>query len=110
MVGTYWEGIGKHQQTYYALIKLIPVQGEVLEPRKNRALEKLRKAANCYYDLFNNGLINRAPEFRRAFGFGGKSIVEGRFNPADPKAILLEQKMNEIIEAAAKEQNIVKES
>lgn len=106
MAGTYWGGKGKHQALYEEVNKLIPDAGEVPNPRKNRALEKMRRAANCYYDLFNNGLCNRASEFRQVFGFGGTSIAEGRFKATDPKMIMLEQKMDNIILAAAKEQNI----
>lgn len=106
MAGTYWDGEGKYQALYEKVNKLIPSEGDVLELRKNRALEKLRRAANCYYDLFNNGLCNRATEFRQVFGFGGTSISDGGYRDTDPKAIMLEQKMDEIILAAAKEQNI----
>lgn len=105
MSGTYWDGEGKHKDLYEKLQALIPVSGEVNEPRKNRKLEKLRKAANCYYDLFNNGLCNRAAEFRQVFGFGGTSIAE-RYNRADPKMIQLEAAMDEIILDAANEQNV----
>ena len=106
MANTYWGGKGKHQALYDEVNKLIPDAGEVPEPRKNRALEKMRKAANCYYDLFNNGLCNRATEFRQVFGFGGTSISEGGYRDTDPKALLLEEKMDAIILAAAKEQNV----
>lgn len=101
---SYWGGNGTHQELSDKLAELIPIQGEVNEPRKNKALEKFRRASNCYYDLFNNGLCNRAAEFRRVFGFGGTSIVKNRY--ADYAVVGLERKMDEIILAAAKEQNI----
>ncbi len=75
----YWEGTGKYQKEYDRLQKLIPVEGEVPNHEQNRALETLRKAANCYYDLFNNGLCNRATEFRSVFGFAGTWIVKQGF-------------------------------
>lgn len=102
---TYWSGKGKYTELYNKLELLIPASGEVPEPRKNKALEKLRKAANCYYDLFNNGLCNRAPEFRRVFGFGGTAIANNRFNYPTLEA-QLEQRMDEIILAAAVEQKV----
>lgn len=105
MDGTYWDGEGKHQDLADKLKKLIPISGSVDSPHTNRALEKFRKASNCYYDLFNNGLCNRAAEFRRVFGFGGTSIAE-RYSNTDPKMIQLEMMMDSIILAAAEEQNI----
>jgi len=99
----YWNGNGAHQALYEKLNELIPAEGEVAEPRKNRALEKLRKAANCYYDLFNNGLGNRAAEFRQVFGFGGTSIAKTREFYSDR----LERCMDEIILKAAHEQGLL---
>jgi hypothetical protein len=101
-MSTYWNNAGKYEALYEKLNALIPSSGSVVEPKKNKALEKMRKAANCYYDLFNNGLCNRAAEFRQVFGFGGTYIVKNGFK--DDAA--LEAKMDEIIFAAAKEQNI----
>lgn len=98
----YWNEKGKHQALYNEVAKLIPDSGEVNEPRKNRALEKMRKAANCYYDMFNNGLCNRAAEFRRVFGFSGTWIARNGFPFYEP----LETAMDEIILAAAKEQGV----
>lgn len=100
---TYWGNKGKHQAAYEKLHALIPRSGPLPEARSSqRALEKLRVASNCYYDLFNNGLCNRAAEFRRVFGFGGTYIVESRFQDVDR----LEEAMDRIILAAAKEQGI----
>lgn len=102
---SYWDHTGKYQDLYeLALEKLIPASGEVPEPKKNKALEKLRRAANCYYDLFNNGLCNRAAEFRRVFGFGGKVIVDRNYRQSLPESVRLEEMMDEIIMAAAIEQ------
>lgn len=98
-MNTYWDGKGKYQQEYAGLVALIPVEGAVANPKQNPALEKLRKAANCYYDLFNNGLCNRASEFRRVFGFSG-STVKAHKMAYDP----LENKLDEFILAALKEQ------
>ena len=69
---TYWCSKGKYPELNEALQKLIPAEGPVANAKKNRALEKFRKASNCYYDLYNNGLCNRATEFRGVFGFGGE--------------------------------------
>lgn len=68
MQDTYWIGNGRYQDFLVQLEHRIPDHGQVDQPRKNRHLEKLRKAINCYYDLYNNGLMNRAQEFRKVFG------------------------------------------
>ncbi len=99
---SYWNNTGKREALARKLEALIPKEGEVPDPTKNKALEKFRKASNCYYDLFNNGLCNRAAEFRQVFGFGGTHIAKSRDYHSDK----LECKMDEIILAAAVEQNI----
>lgn len=104
-VNSYWDSNGKYQALYDKVKDLIPVEGAVPDARgKNRKLERLRVASNCYYDLFNNGLCNRAAEFRRVFGFGGSAIVKSRFQ--DTSA--LEEQMDDIILAAALEQGMAK--
>lgn len=102
---SYWSHQGTYQALYEKLAELIPAEGEVPDSkRKNRNLEKLRRASNCYYDLFNNGLCNRAAEFARVFGFSGKQIVRSRFYDISG----LEVAMDEIILAAALEQGLAK--
>jgi hypothetical protein len=99
---TYWNKTGKYQALYNTLSLLIPSEGSVPNAKDNPALEKLRKASNCYYDLFNNGLCNRATEFRKVFGFGGVWIAKEGF----PRCAKLEGKMDEIILNASKEQKL----
>ena len=48
---SYWNNNGRFQMYVEELEALIPSEGEVDEPRKNKALDKFRKASNCYYDL-----------------------------------------------------------
>lgn len=86
---------------------LIPSEGEVDEPRKNKALEKFRKACNCYYDHYNNGLCNRASEFREVFGIASTKYKEkvGRYSSfVDELYDRVETVMDEIILNAVKEQ------
>jgi len=99
---TYWAHGGKYKKLAEKLQERIPAEGSVPEPGKNPNLERLRIAVNCYYDLFNNGLCNRAREFRKVFGFAGTWIAKEGF----PYHAPLEQKMDEFILAAAKEQGI----
>jgi hypothetical protein len=101
-MNTYWENKGDYQALADKLDKLIPDQGSVSDPVKNKALERYRIACNAYYDLYNNGLCNRAKEFRKVFGFAGTFIAKNGFKDCKQ----LEDKMNDIILKAAKEQGI----
>lgn len=109
MEHTYWDRNGHYQAVGDILMKLIPSEGSVAEPKKNKALEKFRIASNCYYDLYNNGLCNRASEFysifkvssrtyRRTYGYG-RSFSGALYEKT-------EIAMDRIIEAAAVEQGI----
>lgn len=104
--GSYWGGNGKYQALSDKMQDLIPDEGPCPDARgKNARLEKLRVAANCYYDLYNNGLCNRAAEFRRVFGFGGSRIVKSNYRESTD-SVLLESIMDKIVLAAAAEQGI----
>ena len=97
---TYWSGKGKHEALKDALEALIPPSGEVANASDNPKLERYRRAANCYYDLYNNGLCNRAKEFEEIFGFwAGGEFTQEVVNDT-------EKAMNRIIREAAKEQKI----
>jgi hypothetical protein len=104
---TYWNNQGTFQTAGDELNKLIPVEGSVAHPRKNRKLEKFRNACNAYHDLYNNGLGNRAHDFRLVFGIAS-SQYKGRrpmsFNPSLYR--MTEEVMDLIVIAAAEEQGI----
>lgn len=71
-MATYWNEQGAYQTIAEALQELIPSSGEVPEGKTtNKALERFRRAQNCYYDLYNNGLCNRAREFSILFRVSG---------------------------------------
>ena len=57
----YWCDEGRYQKEYNELTRLIPLEGEVKKGmcKHVSSLERLRKATNCYYDVFNNGGGNR---------------------------------------------------
>lgn len=95
----YWEEKGKYQEIYALLSKQVPVAGEC--PPSRPALDQMRQMANCYYDLYNNGLCNRADEFCELFGFDGTDIARS-FNEPELQA-QLEAKCDEIILAALME-------
>jgi hypothetical protein len=68
----YWNEQGTYQTIAEALQKLIPAIGDVPDGKTtNKALERFRRAQNCYYDLYNNGLCNRAREFSTLFKIAG---------------------------------------
>ena len=58
---SYWTGEGRYQNEYNELHNLIPREGEVEKGmcKHVSSLERLRKATNSYYDVFNNGGGNR---------------------------------------------------
>jgi hypothetical protein len=71
-MATYWNEQGTHQAIAEALQGLIPAIGEVPDGKTtNKHLERFRRAQNCYYDLYNNGLCNRAREFSTLFRIPG---------------------------------------
>jgi hypothetical protein len=109
MKNTYWNSNGKFQAFAEHLRTLVPIEGEVPNKRKNPALEKFRKASNCYYDLYNNGLWNRAREFYGVFKIasGNYKYLSGRmYGPSfmEELYVEVEAKMDEIVLAAMDEQ------
>lgn len=92
---TYWNDKGLYQEQADKLTQLIPSAGEVPDAKgSNKHLDAYRRAVNCYYDLYNNGLCNRAREFRSLFGITG--------SPSEIN--MIENKMDQFILAAYKEQ------
>ncbi len=107
---TYWCHAGRYEQAGKALRRLVPTEGSVDQPKKNPRLEKFRKASNCYYDLYNNGLGNRAGEFGKVFGIRSSmyKFRVGRYDSRFDQHMydLVEAEMSVIIAEAAAEQGI----
>lgn len=103
---TYWSNKGRYQELASALQTMIPSSGEVLGHKGNPKLERFRKASNCYYDLYNNGLCNRAAEFRQVFGIASSKhrhpTRRGWFTEELYRSV--EGQMDKIILEAAAEQ------
>jgi len=94
---TYWTGQGRYQEEADLLESLIPAAGEVPDAQgANKHLDTFRRAVNCYYDLYNNGLFNRPREFRGLFK------IAGTLNNDTTERI--EDKMSQFILAAIQEQ------
>ena len=47
-----------------ALEEMIPLEGTVVNPVKNKKLDQLRKAMNVVHDIFNNGLCNKGKSLK----------------------------------------------
>lgn len=115
METTYWDGYGTHQELVKKLNELIPVMGEI-KGSKNVNLERFRKAQNAYYDIFNNGGMNRGHSISKFFGSGVTYYL--RQNRKDYHFFnsikgwnriheLTEPKMDKLILAAAREQGLI---
>lgn len=110
MKTNFWNGNSHLQPFVSRLDSLVPVMGAVDNADRNPALEKFRVASGCYYDLYNNGLCNRAREFSRVFKVrvGDYVIKRGRYGYVDYDIDALgdavEQKMERIVIDAYVEQ------
>ena len=105
MSNRYWDDRGRYNDESKALQALIPFSGTVAYPRtKNQHLERFRKAVNAYYDLYNNGLWNRAREFANLFKlYGLRDVMRyGELNENTTRTI--ESIMDEYVLLAYKEQ------
>lgn len=107
---TYWNSAGRYQEQADLLVALIPAIGEVYDAQgANKHLDTFRRAVNCYYDLYNNGLCNKAREFSTLFKIAGvpKEIkarrwMDGMLNSDTQERV--EDKMSQFILAAMQEQ------
>lgn len=114
---TYWSSNGKHQAIIEKLQALVPAEGPVQNPYKNKALEKFRKASNAYYRLYNDGDFNSGKgrmfgiEYisrfsKREYYTGWNGRMESHHAWAQGLYDEVETGMDRIIEAACKEQGI----
>ena len=107
---TYWNHDGLHEDKLEKLHSLIPAMGEVPNGKTtNKNLERFRKAQNCYYDLYNNGLCNRAREFSTVFRIPGvpreiKQNYGSNFLVSSATEDAVDAKMDQIVLLAYEEQ------
>ncbi len=106
-MNTYWNSNGRHQTMLVALEKLIPDVGSVEHPKTNKKLEKLRKACNVYYDLYNNGLCNYKANFSKVFGVSSKKFNKGFGKYTEEMYKFVELQMDKIILEAFEEQKAI---
>lgn len=95
-------------------LDIFPSQGPVKPLKGNHALEKFRKAQNVVYDIFNNGLMNRARELRvlglRKYDLALEEYNNGRLireTNWDSIEEVVEEAFTPIVLAAAQEQGIL---
>ena len=95
MENTYWNHKGTHKWKLSRIQKLIPDSGNC--DASSPSLEAFRKAANAYYDHYNNGGCNLGKSVRRIFG-----VKPGDFS--DAASAQIESVMDGLIEAAYADQ------
>ena len=91
------------------LEKLIPHSGRCEFPNsKNKHLDKLRRAQNAAYDLFNNGLCNKKGLFKKIYGWSVDRSDIRYANKSDWAfwERKVEKVLTPLIIAAAKEQGV----
>ena len=107
---SFWNNNSDMQDLADELSSLVPAMGPVPDPRKNKALERFRRASNCYYDLYNNGLDNRRQEFYRLFKIRVSDFYKYSFRRRDidfDKIMpVVEPVMRQFVLDAAAEQGI----
>lgn len=103
---TYWDNKGRYQALLDKLNKLVPVSGPVPDPKKNKNLERFRKASNAYYDIFNNGAYNRGRSIARIFRINLSRFknCKGHITDWDGIHKVVEPVMDQIVLDAALEQ------
>lgn len=106
----YWNGKGKFQKLADILKEKIPVMGSVDNPRStNKKLEQYRNAANAYYDVYNNGGINREYHIKKFFGIPASDIQKHfhhSYGLPEYMKGLIERGMDKVILEAAEEQRV----
>jgi hypothetical protein len=106
---SYWDSTGKFQKQANILQTLLPDSGQCPNVTQNEALDLFRRACNCYYDLYNNGLINKAQQFAAIFRIAGvPSEIRSRRGLSDMLSaetmMAIEARMDQIITDAVMEQ------
>lgn len=99
MENTYWNNKGVYESLVKQLEKRIPVMGEC--DKRLPKLERLRKAINLYYALYNNGGCNYASAISRFFGIRCSEFVKVFDCSHEPTEKKIEAKMDQLIMDAA---------
>ena len=93
-----------------------PSQGECeLKYTTNKQLDRFRRAQNVVYDIFNNGLCNRAKEVKilglakrdlpfEVYDYSGRYLYPANWDRIEE---IVEEKFTPFVMAAAKEQGLL---
>jgi hypothetical protein len=106
----YYEHTGRHQELAKQLEKKIPEMGAVANPEGNPKLERYRKAANAYHDLFNNGGMYPGPKTAYFFPKAISAFKDYRYSHMEQLEnvyAITEPIMDKIILRAAYEQGLI---
>jgi len=109
---SYWANTGKHQELAEKLEELVPDEGRVPNPYRNKALERFRKAVNAYCRLYNDGDLHIGAA--RMFGIEYPSTYrrtrwsgQRSFKTWSPELyVKVNEAMDQIVLAAAEEQGL----
>jgi len=106
MSNTYWNGNGTYQGFIDKLSEEIPIEGAC----EDKAIDRLRRAINAYYDIYNNGGCNSASR-KVSYFFPGvmKHLQCGRSYRVHWESVekITEPKMDEIILKVAKKKGLI---
>lgn len=105
-IPSYWNKNGTYQSLVELLNERVPAMGACSDPTgRNKALDRFRRASNCYHDLFNNAGMNRAAGIARFFGAGTAALARrGLWGDVYKRT---ESRMDQLIIEAAREQRLM---
>jgi hypothetical protein len=98
MSNTYWNGNGTYQGIIDKLSEEIPMEGAC----EDKAIDRLRKAINAYYDIYNNGGCNSVSR-KVSYFFPGRCYR----NDWESVEKITEPKMDDIILKVAKKKGLI---
>ena len=106
MSNTYWNGNGTYQGIIDKLSEEIPMEGAC----EDKAIDRLRRAINAYYDIYNNGGCNSVSR-KVSYFFPGvmQHLQYGRSYRNDWESVekITEPKMDAIILKVAKAKGLI---
>lgn len=110
MSNTYWNGNGTYQGFIDKLSEEIPMEGAC----EDKAIDRLRRAINAYYDIYNNGGGNSVSRKVSYFFPGVMSCLKSnryrsmnRGQDWESVEKITEPKMDEIILKVAKKKGLI---
>ena len=110
MSNTYWNGNGTYQGIIDKLSEEIPIEGAC----EDKAIDRLRRAINAYYDIYNNGGGNSVSRKVSYFFPGVMSCLKSnryssmnRGQDWDAVENITEPKMDSIVLKVAKAKGLI---